>query len=189
MNNIVILEQTLLPDAWKTLLLKGIVLLVLGIFCLVFPFAALNVGAYVIAILLLFVSIAALFSGFAAFGEPKTTWWMVLLGIIGIIIALASFVQPEGMIWIATVFIGVVALLSGVTDVISAFSRGLSAGQRVLMLILGIIGIIVGMFFLLFPEEGAPILTLVLGILLAIAGVVSLIQGYVYKKEYPHLVE
>ena len=34
MNNIVILEQTLLPDAWKTLLLKGIVLLVLGIFCL-----------------------------------------------------------------------------------------------------------------------------------------------------------
>ena len=58
MNNIVILEQTLLPDAWKTLLLKGIVLLVLGIFCLAFPFAALNVGAYVIAILLLFVSIA-----------------------------------------------------------------------------------------------------------------------------------
>ncbi|HJK18476.1 MAG TPA: DUF308 domain-containing protein, partial [Methanocorpusculum sp.] len=96
---------------------------------------------------------------------------------------------PEGMIWIATVFIGVVALLSGVTDVISAFSRGMSAGQRVLMLILGIIGIIIGMFFRLFPEEGAPILSLVLGILLAIAGVVSLIQGYVYKKEYPHLVE
>ena len=189
MNNIVILEQTLLPDAWKTLLLKGIVLLVLGIFCLAFPFAALNVGAYVIAILLLFVSMAALFAGFAAFGEPKTTWLMVLLGIIGSIIALASFVQPEGMIWIATVFLGVVALLSGVTDVISAFSRGMSAGQRVLMLILGIIGIIIGMFFLLFPEEGAPILTLVLGILLAIAGVVSLIQGYVYKKEYPHLVE
>ncbi|MCZ0860851.1 MAG: DUF308 domain-containing protein [Methanocorpusculum sp.] len=189
MNNIVILEQTLLPDAWKPLLLKGIVLLVLGIFCLAFPFAALNVGAYLIAVLLLFVSIAALFSGFAAFGEPKATWWMILLGIIGIIIALASFIHPEGMIWIATVFIGIVALLSGVTDVISAFSRGLSAGQRILMLILGIIGIIIGLFFLLFPEEGAPVLTLVLGILLAIAGIVSLIQGYVYKKEFATLVE
>ncbi|MDU9376389.1 hypothetical protein McpSp1_10030 [Methanocorpusculaceae archaeon Sp1] len=187
MTNIVVIEETLLPGAWKTLLLKGIVLLVLGIFCLVFPFAALNVSAYIIAILLLFISIAALFSGFSAFGEPKATWWMILLGIIGIVIALISFVSPDTMIWIATVFIGIIALISGVTDVIFAFSRGLSWGQRILMLILGIIGIIIGLFFLLFPTEGAPVLALVLGILLVIAGIVSFVQAYLYKKEYAEL--
>lgn len=156
----------------------------LGIFCLAFPFAALNVGAYIIAILLLFVSIAALFSGFSAFGEPKATWWMILLGIIGIIVALASFVHPEGMIWIATVFIGIVALISGITDIILGFGGGLSFGQRILILILGIIAIIIGLVFLFFPTESAPVLTLVLGILLAISGVVSFIQGYLYKKEF-----
>ncbi|MDV0444254.1 HdeD family acid-resistance protein [Methanorbis rubei] len=187
MTNIVVIEETLLPGAWKTLLLKGIVLLVLGIFCLAFPFAALNVSAYVIAILLLFVSVAALFSGFSAFGEPKATWWMILLGIIGIVISLISFVSPDTMIWIATVFIGIIALISGVTDVIFAFSRGLSWGQRILMLILGIIGIIIGLFFLLFPTEGAPVLALVLGILLVIAGIVSFVQAYLYKKEYAEL--
>ena len=115
MTNIVVIEQTLL--------LKGIILLVLGIFCLAFPFAALNLSAYLIGIFLLIVSISALFSGFSAFGEPKATWWMVLLGIIGIVIALASFIYPEAMIAIATVFIGIVALISGITDIIFAFSR------------------------------------------------------------------
>lgn len=189
MTNMVIIEQTLLPGAWKSLLLKGMILLILGIFCLAFPFTALNVGAYLIATLLLFVSIAALFSGFSAFGEPRAAWWMILLSIIGIIIALVSFVYPEGMIWIAAVFIGIVALIGGITDLISAFSRGLSTGQKVFMLILGCIGIIIGLFFLFFPEEGAPIITLVLGILLAIGGVVSLIQAYFYKKDFGHLSE
>ncbi len=189
MPNIVIIEQTLRPDAWKTLLLKGIIFLILGVFCLVFPFATLNVGVYLIAILLLFVSIAALFSGFAAFGEPKTTWWMILLGIIGILIALISFVSPEVMVLLATVFVGIIALISGITDVILAFGGGLSAWQRILMILLGIIGIIIGLMFLVFPDEGAYVLALVLGILLIIGGIISLIQGYLYRKEFAEIVE
>lgn len=189
MPNIVIIEQALPRDAWKTLLLKGIILLILGCFCLAFPFATLNAGVYLIAILLLFVSIAALFSGFAAFGEPKTTWWTILLGIIGIIIALISFISPEVMILLATVFVGIIALISGITDIILAFGGGLSAGQRILMILLGIIGIIIGIMFLVFPNEGAHVLALVLGILLILGGIISLIQGYLYRKDFAEIVE
>ena len=189
MPNIVIIEQTLPQDAWKTLLLKGIIFLILGCFCLAFPLATLNVGVYLIAILLLFVSIAALFSGFAAFGEPKTTWWMIILGIIGIIIALLSFVSPEVMVLLATVFVGIIALISGITDIILAFGGGLSAGQRVLMALLGIIGVIIGLMFLIFPNEGAYVLALVLGILFILSGVITLIQGYLYRKEFAEIVE
>lgn len=189
MPNVIIFEQVLRPDAWKPLLLKGVIFLILGLFCLVFPWATLNLGAYLIAILLLFVSVAALFSGFAAFGEPKSTWWMILLGIIGICAALFSFINPEFMILVATVFIGIIALISGVTDVIFAFGKGLSGGQRILMILLGIIGVIMGITFLVFPSLGAEVLIYVLGILLILGAVFSFIQGYLYKKEFAELLE
>lgn len=189
MPNVIIFEQTLRPEAWKGLFLKGIIFLILGIFCLVFPFATLNLGAYLVAFLLLFVSIAALFSGFAAFGEPKSTWWVVLLGILGIILALVCFVMPDVMILIATVVIGIIALISGITDIIFAFGKGLSGGQRVIMILLGIIGVIVGVAFLVFPGIGAEVLVYVLGILLILGGIFSIIQGYLYKKEFAELSE
>lgn len=189
MPNVVIFEQVLRPDAWKPLILKGIIFFILGLFCLIFPWATLNLGAYLIAILLLFVSIAALFSGFAAFGEPKSTWWMILLGIIGVVVALFCFVNPNFMIVLATVFIGIIALISGITDVIFAFGRGLSGWMRILMILVGILGIIIGLVFLIFPSMGAEVLIYVVGILLVLGGVFSLIEGYLYKKDYAKLAE
>jgi uncharacterized membrane protein HdeD (DUF308 family) len=189
MPTVVVFEQVLRPDAWKPLFLKGIVFLILGIFCLVFPWATLNLGAYLLAVLLLFVSVAALFSGFAAFGEPKSTWWMILLGILGIVAALFCFVNPDFMILIGAVFIGIIALISGITDIIFAFGRGLSGGQRALMILLGILGIIIGLAFLIFPETGAAAFIYVLGILLILGAVLSFIQGYLYKKEFAELAE
>ncbi len=145
------IEQELNPNAWKFQVLKAVIFVLFGIFCLVFPFETLNLGAYLVAFVLIFMSIAALFSGFAAFGEPKTTWWMIVLGIIGIIIAVYSFLNPAFMITFGTICVGIIALLSGLTDIILAFSKGLSAGIRVLTFILGVLGILVGLIFLLQP--------------------------------------
>jgi len=182
MVSIVMIEQELNPNAWKFQLLKAVIFVLFGIFCLVFPFASLNLGAYLVAFVLLFVSIAALFSGFAAFGEPKTTWWMIVLGIIGIIIAIYSFLNPAFMITFGTIFVGIIALLSGLTDIILAFSKGLSAGIRVLTFILGVLSLLIGLIFLLQPGVGADLLVMLVGIFLILGGIVALIEGFMFKK-------
>ncbi|HKM42127.1 MAG TPA: DUF308 domain-containing protein [Methanocorpusculum sp.] len=183
MTTVVVMEQVLNPNAWKYQILKAVIFVLLGVFCLVFPFATMNLGAYLIAFILLFVSIAALFSGFAAFGEPKSTWWMILLGIIGIIVAIVSFVNPAFMITFGTIIVGVIALLSGLTDVIVAFGHGLSAGVRVLTFIVGLLGFLVGFLFLFHPVLGAEVLVLFLGIFLIVGGIAALIEGILFKKE------
>ncbi|MEA5037645.1 hypothetical protein SDC9_35848 [bioreactor metagenome] len=182
MTSVVIIEQELNPNAWKFQILKAVIFVLFGVFCLVFPFSTLNLGAYLVAFFLLFVSIAALFSGFAAFGEPKTTWWMIVLGIIGIIIAGYSFLNPAFMITFGTICVGIIALLSGLTDIILAFSQGLSAGIRVLTFILGVLGLLVGLVFLLQPGMGAEVLIVLLGIFLIAGGIVALIEGFMFKK-------
>lgn len=182
MTSVILIEQELNPNAWKFQILKAVIFVLFGIFCIVFPFSSLNLGAYLVAFLLLFVSIAALFSGFAAFGEPKTTWWMIVLGIIGIIIAAYSFLNPAFMITFGTICVGIIALLSGLTDIILAFGKGLSAGIRILTFILGVLTLLIGLIFLLQPGIGAELLVLLVGIFLIFGGVVALIEGIMFKK-------
>ena len=144
MTSVVVIEQELTPNAWKFQILKAIIFALFGIFFLVFPFATLNLGAYLISFFLLFISIAALFSGFAAFGEPKTTWWMIVLGIIGIIIAIISFINPTFMVAFSMICVGSSHFISVLTDVILASVTGFLPGSGFLTFILGLLGIAIG---------------------------------------------
>ncbi len=182
MTSVILIEQELNPNAWKFQILKVVIFVLFGIFCLVFPFSSINLGAYLVAFILLFVSIAALFSRFAAFGEPKTTWWMIVLGIIGIIIASYSFLNPAFMITFGTICVGIIALLSVLTDIILAFGKGLSAGIRILTFILGVLTLLIGLIFLLKPGISAELLVLLVGIFLIIGGILALIEGIMFKK-------
>ena len=55
MTSVVIIEQELRPNAWKIQILKAVIFVLFGVFCLVFPFATLNLGAYLVAFFLVFV--------------------------------------------------------------------------------------------------------------------------------------
>jgi uncharacterized membrane protein HdeD (DUF308 family) len=187
MASFVVVEDSISTGAWKFMILKAVILAVLGIFCLVFPFATMNLSAYLLAFFLLIVSIVALFSGFAAFGYFKRNWLMVILGIIGIALAIYSFINPQFMVAFATIFIGIIALLSGLSDIILAFGKGLSTGIRILTFILGLVSVAVGIFFLVNPGIGAGILVIVIGVALLINAVISLVEGIIFKKDLKKL--
>ena len=97
MDSFVIFEDAPSDGVWKAMIIKAIIFVVLGIFCLAFPFAALNLSAYLLAFFLLVISIALIFSGFSAFGFFKRNWLVVILGIIGICLAIYSFISPAFM--------------------------------------------------------------------------------------------
>lgn len=183
MAGFIVVEQSTDAGAWKFMLLKAVIFAVLGIFCLVFPFATLNLSAYLLAFFLLIISIAALFSGFAAFGYFKKNWVMIILGVIGIALSIYSFVNPDFMVRFATIVIGIIALVSGLSDIVMAFGQGLSAGLRVMTFILGLVTVIIGLVFLIMPGLGAEVLVLVIGIGLLLNAVISLIEGFMFKKE------
>jgi len=184
MDSFVIFEDTPGSGVWKAMIIKAIIFVVLGIFCLAFPFAALNLSAYLLAFFLLIISIAVIFSGFSAFGFFKRNWLLVILGIIGIGLAIYSFISPAFMMSFAAILIGLMAIIAGIADIVLAFGHDVSLGMRILTILLGLVEGAVGIIFLLNPGLGAQVLVLVLGIGLIISAVLSAGEAYVVKKEF-----
>ncbi|MBE6506841.1 MAG: hypothetical protein E7Z72_02790 [Methanocorpusculum parvum] len=184
MDSFVIFEDTPSSGVWKAMIIKAIIFVVLGIFCLAFPFAALNLSAYLLAFFLLIISIAVIFSGFSAFGFFKRNWLLVILGIIGIGLAIYSFISPAFMMSFAAILIGLMAIIAGIADIVLAFGHDVSLGMRILTILLGLVEGAVGIIFLLNPGLGAQVLVLVLGIGLIISAVLSAGEAYVVKKEF-----
>ena len=158
-------------------------LIVSGNCCLAFPFAALNLSAYLLAFFLLVISIALIFSGFSAFGFFKRNWLVVILGIIGICLAIYSFISPAFMASFAAIIIGLMAIIAGIADIVLAFGHDISLGMRILTILLGIVEGAVGIIFLINPGLGAEALVLILGIGLIVNAVLSLAEAYVVKKD------
>ena len=187
MNSFAVFSEASSDSVWKAMIIKAIIFVVLGIFCLAFPFAAMNVSAYLLGVFLLVVSIAAIFSGFSAFGFFRRNWLVVVLGIIGIVLAIYSFINPAFMLSFATIIIGLLAIIAGISDVVLAFGHDVSFGMRVLTILLGLVEVAVGIIFLISPRLGTEVLILVLGIGLIVNAVLTLIEAYVVKKDLKEL--
>lgn len=70
------------------------------------------------------------------------------------------------------------SIISGVADIIGAFAGGISGGRRIWLVILGLIGIAVGIYFFIHPVNGILTLLWVVGIYLVVLGVFRIVAGF-----------
>ena len=187
MNSFAVFDEASAEGVWKAMIIKSIIFVLLGIFCLAFPFATMNLSAYLLGFFLLIVSIAAIFSGFSAFGFFRRNWIVVVLGVVGIVLAIYSFINPEFMMSFATIIVGLLALIAGVADIVLAFGHDVSIGMLILTILLGLVESAIGIIFLIFPSIGAQVLIIVLGAGLIINAVISLTKAVVIKKDLNEL--
>jgi len=110
--------------------------------------------------------------------------WIVALGVVYVIaglIALGSVVFAT----VVTVFVvGVMMLLSGVAEVISAFQIK-TWGKFLLWVLLGLLYIVAGFLTFENPLLAAAVLTLLLGFALIASGVMRVILAFSMKQEMP----
>jgi uncharacterized membrane protein HdeD (DUF308 family) len=110
--------------------------------------------------------------------------WIVALGVvyvIGGVIALGSVVFAT----VVTVFVvGVMMLLAGVAEVISAFQIK-SWGKFLLWVLLGALYIVAGFATFENPLLAAALLTLLLGFALIASGVMRIVLAFSMKQEMP----
>lgn len=107
---------------------------------------------------------------------PREDWWMLLmlgvamivLGVISIIVPLATAVAINGLI-------GILLLLSGIFQVASTIRRHESAGRVLLGLIISAFYIIAGLILLAHPFAAVASFTLFLAAFFVIAGVFKVI--------------
>jgi len=97
----------------------------------------------------------------------RTSGWLIAMAVVFIVLGAIAIVEPGVAGLAVAILVGWLLIFGGATHLITSFSGG-GAGRVIWQVILGIIYIVGGVYFLLHPLLGLGTLTLLLaGIILA----------------------
>jgi len=163
------------------MLIRGIFALIIGILCFFLPIGMEAVIAYIIGIFLLIISLIT--GGMSISSEQPGRIPVLILSIIGVIIAIMTFVSPFIMVVAITVLIALWALVTGIAELTLAYALK-DMPFRVLLGINGFIAVLFGFLigFAPIPTQGSMVIIILLGIYCLVFGIISIITGLLMKK-------
>jgi uncharacterized membrane protein HdeD (DUF308 family) len=165
---------------WWLLILRAVVAILFGILAIISPAFALLFLVYLFAA---YVLIDGIFSVVVALQERTaySRWWILLLGgIAGIILGVVTFIWPGVTSLVLFYLVAAWAVVTGIFEVIAAFSVR-AAGVEWLLVLGGVLSIIIGIIFFLHPV--ASILTIVwlLGVFALVYGLILIVRAIQFR--------
>lgn len=144
-----------LASHWWVVLVRGLIGIAFGIFALIYP------AATVLAFVVLFAAFAfvdGLFVLVAALRFPHPEggrwWWMLLQGIAGIAIGVLTYLWPGITLLALALLIAAWAIVTGVLEIGAAFNLRREIAGEILLIIAGVLSILLGLAFAVFPGLG-----------------------------------
>jgi len=155
---------------WWLVLLRGLFGIVFGLFALLMPGPTLASLVLLFGIYLLFDGVTAIFSGIRAARLHRSWGWFLFEGLVDIAVAVIALAWPAltifAFVWIA----GAWALISGVLMIVAAFRWRQGSGRWWLALA-GLVSVIWGLLLFFEPINGAIVMTIWLGVYALVFGV------------------
>jgi uncharacterized membrane protein HdeD (DUF308 family) len=168
-------NRALLKEPWWVILIAGIVTLAFGAIVLAWPLMTLGF------LVIFFGTLAIVFGAFGVIRslfliKQDKNWWILLIeGILGIIIGILVFVWPIGTTIFLVYFIAAWLLITGIT----AIAHG-STIKNTGMIVLGVLGLILGIFiFFRPPLYATATLLLFIGFFALFRGIALIIDSIV----------
>lgn len=154
-------------------LLTRVLVILLGVVALIWSGYVLGLLVYFFAFFAIIGSIGTIAVGISYSKEqlPAPRWAVILMGVLGLLIGIATIAAPAFMTIAIIYFIGAWALVTGVADLIFAFTRVPSGNSRLIMVLSGVISVLFGILVIFSP----PILTAVL--LVQVLGIYAILIG------------
>lgn len=80
----------------------------------------------------------------------SAAWWLFILqGLVGIILGLLAMAYPEFIVGLLAIMLGIIIVLYSLSIIAQSIVSKDSGGRKIVMIILGIIGIIIGVLALI----------------------------------------
>jgi uncharacterized membrane protein HdeD (DUF308 family) len=175
------METAFVVKNWKMVLLRGLIALLFGIIILAWPEATTRV------IIFLF-GLYVLVSGMVHVAEAgvsiyrKEPWGLsMVLGLLGFLIGIIVLSRPGLALGALVFLIGVFLIVYGFIELYAAFEIEASTGLRLIFGISGVVGIGVGVVFILNLELGAWTVILLIGIYALFAGILRIILAFMIR--------
>ena len=180
-----VLKDAMTRGGWQLSLLRGILMLLLGLFAIVAPKQALLVIVIVIGFYLL---IDGIITSVAAFRGRGGSSRMTVLGrgtlsvIGGLLVLLLPFVFPEAATVIWAYMLGVVAIIAGLLDLFTVGKARREIETKSTMIISGLLLLLLGILLLLIPTLIANDKMFYVGLTIAALGLVSLVAAFIQRR-------
>jgi len=170
--------KTVLARYWWVLLMRGVIAALFGTMALIWPNITLMVLVLLFGAYAFVDGTFAVIVGVRVHGESGRWWMMILVGLVGIAIAVLTFIWPRVTALVLLYLIAVWAILTGVLGVVAAiWLRKLMEGEWVLALG-GILSLLLGVLLVIFPIPGALAIVWVIGIYAMIFGALLIILAF-----------
>ena len=166
--------KDLLTAAWKLLLLRGVIGIVLGIVLVAWPEAT-------IVVLMVLIGLWALIDGIGlaaqVFAQGASAGQRVFFGVMALValfVALFAIFSPDKAASAITWLVGIWLLVRGLFELVGAFSSTISA-PRWLLIVGALIDLALGWLFVANPGKAAVGVAVVIGILSVAWGIVFVV--------------
>ena len=173
--------------AWPTALLAALGMIGLGIVLLVWPKATLVVVAVLIGAALLVAGVFRLFEGITGAGEGGGMRAAdIVIGLLAVIAGLYCLKHHSLTILAVTLVVGVIWVIHGIGDLITAATMGHAPG-RGLKVLTGIVGLAAGLVILFWPSISLILLLTVLAAWLLFYGLMLAVLAFSLRRDSRNL--
>ena len=115
----------------------------------------------------------------AMLAQVGRSWGLVLaFAILSLILGLAAIFWPGATIVTIAILFALQLFIAGIFGIVRAFSADADTGARVLSLIIGILGVIVGFALLRSPFQSVVVMAFVIGIYWVAHGIMELVGAF-----------
>jgi uncharacterized membrane protein HdeD (DUF308 family) len=152
-----------LTKCWWLLLLRGIAGIIFGILAFVWPGLTLLTLVILYGAFALVDGVLTLVAAFTGSAKPVLTWWLVVVGLLGIGAGVVTFAWPVITAVVLVLIIGAWALVHGIFEIIGAIQLRKEIDNEWWLILSGAISVVFGLILLFAPGAGA------LGLIWAIA--------------------
>ena len=179
------IDKMILARPWWEMILRGILLLILGALAMVYPDITLAIIILLFGALILVEGIFLVIGSIAI--KAEDSMWVVLLigGVVSVVLGAIILAWPDLTARVVLFLIGAWALIVGLINLMWALKvrKNKEVTGKGVHAIFGIIGIAFGIIAIAWPKETAESIIVIIGIFVALLGILLVIAGFMARKE------
>jgi uncharacterized membrane protein HdeD (DUF308 family) len=163
---------------WWAMALRGMAAIIFGVLCLIWPGITLQALTYLFGAYAFADGVFALVAALRRAGRESRWWALLFEGIVGVAAGVITFMRPGLTALLLVDLIAAWAIVTGALEIGTAIIlRKLIEGEW-LMMFLGALSILFGIYIAAFPQAGALSLVWVIGAFAITFGVLMLILAF-----------
>ena len=169
----------MIKRGWILELIKGVIIMLFGLFFLINPGVVSLMVAWVLAVIMILTAVIAMADALVIKKTFRLYWLLFIEAVIDIAVAIIIIIKPESTSFVLQI-VGIWMIASALFRVVRTFDHTKSLRLNVIMFI---VLMTIGILFLAYTDVIVKFFIMGLGVIILVFGLYTLVSAYVLTKK------